>query len=183
MRTLAWVVVLSLVTATVASAESIVISGSGTWSANAPSTEISAPNATWSFSFDVQSPLANYALTPVSDGVYLLNGTSITASDPMTLATFFVLFDGGGVDIALSSGTIISLIGPQLFDSTTFAMLLGTYPDFGIAPNDGSASGTGTVVVAVATSVPEPASIVSGGIGLIAVVGLAFRSRCRRAAA
>ncbi len=183
MRTLVWAMALCLLTETMASAGSIMVSGSGTWSDSAPTTEVSAPNATWSFSFDVQSPLANYALTPVTDGVYLLNGNSITASDPMTLATFYVAADGGGVDIALTSGTIISLYGTQLFNSSTFAMVLGTYPNYEIAPNDGTASGSGTVVVSVPATIPEPASIVSGGFGLITVLGLTLRSRLRRKAA
>ncbi len=66
----------------------VAISGSGTWNANTLVTDVSAPNATWSFSFDVSSPVADTTPEPVTNASYLLNGTPVV-SETLTTVTFY----------------------------------------------------------------------------------------------
>jgi MYXO-CTERM domain-containing protein len=154
-----------------ASAGTIAISGSGAWGPHTPSTTLSAPDATWSFTFDVPDPLpgtidmyGEYTST-VSKSQYLLNGFAV--NDTIESLTYYSAGPGPGglFDINFAHGTL-SLFGAQIYDSN-LNLIPGVY---GATIKDNLGSGQGIVIVGV---VSEPSSMISGGLGLLTVLGLA----------
>jgi hypothetical protein len=162
-----------------ARAGSIEISGSGTWDANAPLSALTAPNGTWSFFLVAPDPLPGTTdrfgdyTSGVADAAYLLNGTAV--SDSIIGLTYYSPLFGGGFDIDFASGSVVSLDAAQVYDSNTLDLLPGTYGGevFFLQPSPlflvGAGSGT-----AIVGSVPEPSSVIGGGLGLFTVVGLAL---------
>ena len=110
---------------------------------------------------------------------YFLNGSAV--SDAANGITFSPDYQYGMFSVMYTSGDFINLYGAQVYDNTSLALILGTY-SANIDIDDNSyppaGSGSGTVVIG---SVPEPSSIISGAMGLLAVVGLS-RSRRRQIA-
>ncbi|ODT98150.1 MAG: hypothetical protein ABS79_06380 [Planctomycetes bacterium SCN 63-9] len=156
------------------------ISGSGTWDANIDSNGIySAPNAPWSFSFEVESPIDPATRTgAVTNGQYFLNG--LLVADPIATVTFFPSNQLGLFDLNFASGVIVSLYGAQAFDEG-FNLIAGYYPaqsqDISTATGNPNL-GTGFVLV----TVPEPSSFLLSVIAIAAGTGIA-RHRRRNLAA
>jgi hypothetical protein len=157
----------------------VAISGSGTWNANTLVTDVSAPNATWSFSFDVSSPVADTTPEPVTNASYLLNGTPVV-SEMLTTVTFYDSGLSGGFDLNFSGGDTVSLYGPQVFDSSG-NLIPGSYTASSAAVNAAGVpppgTGSATFLVGTVTTIPEPSSIISGGIAVVALAGLGLVRR------
>ena len=164
---------------TMAGASTITISGSGTWDSTiSSSTGLSAPNATWSFSFDVPNPLDANSTTMVTNASYSLNGSVV--SDTITDIQFYDTNSYGLFDIDFASGDTLALYGAQIYNPTTLAITPGTYAA-AIEDNDANTyvgapggEGSGTVTVG---SVPEPSSLVNGGVAVAILVGLGLVRR------
>jgi hypothetical protein len=161
----------------------VAISGSGTWNANTLVTDVSAPNATWSFSFDVSSPVADTTPEPVINASYLLNGTPVV-SETLTTVTFYDSGLFGGFDLNFSipgsTGDTVSLYGAQVFDSSG-NLIPGSYTASSAAVNAAGVpppgTGSATFLIGAVTTIPEPASIISGGIAVVALAGLGLVRR------
>src|SRR5262245_54408052 len=108
-----------------ASAGTIQITGSGTWGASAPTTVYSAPDASWSFSFEVPDPLDANPTSMVTNASYLLNGAPISRT--ITSVEFYSLSDLGLFNLSFGYVGTVSLYGPQIFDFTTGLLSLGTF--------------------------------------------------------
>ena len=163
----------------------VAISGSGTWNANTLVTDVSAPNATWSFSFDVSSPVPTDDSTPaaVTNASYSLNGTPVV-SETLTTVTFFDSGFNGMFDLNFSiphsTGDTVFLYGAQVFDSSSGNLISGSYSassDVNLTVGGPPGSGSGTVVIGTVTTIPEPSSIISGGIAVVALAGLGLVRR------
>lgn len=160
----------------------VAISGSGTWNANTLVTDVSAPNATWSFSFDVSSPVADTTPEPVTNASYLLNGTPVV-SETLTTVTFYDSGLNGLFDLNFSiphsTGDTVNLYGAQVFDSSG-NLIPGSYQansDVNLTVGPPSGSGSGTVLIGTVTTIPEPSSMISGGIAVVALAGLGLVRR------
>jgi hypothetical protein len=160
----------------------VAISGSGTWNANTLVTDVSAPDATWSFSFDVSSPVPTDDSTPaaVTNASYLLNGTPVV-SETLTTVIFFDSGFSGMFELIFSiphsTGDTVDLYGAQVFDSSG-NLIPGSYPansDVNLTVGPPSGSGSGTVLIE--TAIPEPTSIISGGIAVAVLAGLGLVRR------
>jgi MYXO-CTERM domain-containing protein len=162
----------------------VAISGSGTWNASTLVTDVSAPDATWSFSFDVNSPVPTDDSTPaaVTNASYLLNGTPVVSEALTTVIFFDSGFDGMfdlNFSIPGSSGDTVNLYGAQVFDSSG-NLIPGSYQansDVNLTAGPPSGSGSGTVLIETVTTIPEPSSIISGGIAAAALAGLGLVRR------
>jgi hypothetical protein len=161
----------------------VAISGSGTWNASTLVTDVSAPNATWSFSFDVSSPVPTDDSTPaaVTNASYSLNGTPVV-SETLTTVIFFDSGFSGMFELIFSiphsTGDTVDLYGAQVFDSSG-NLIPGSYQansDVNLTVGPPSGSGSGTVLIEAV--IPEPSSIISGGIAVVALAGLGL-VRCR----
>jgi hypothetical protein len=187
---LATILGVCLAVQTAASGGTITISGSGTWDSTvASSGGLSAPGATWSFSFDVPDPLVNNPTSQVTHASYSLNGTpvpyTITAVDFYSV-DFNGRTSGGLFDMHFSNGGIVALYGAQI-ESTAGSLSPGPFPatidvdraSTFVGPPTGEGRGSVNVVV---TAVPEPATLVDGGIALACLAGLDLARRRRIAA-
>jgi glutaminase len=110
----------------------------------------------------------------VTNAQYLLNGAAVP--DTIESLTYLNAANLGMFDINFASTDVVSLYGAQVYDSNTLALIQGVY---GVASDYNTqafptGSGAGTVIVGV---VPEPTSIVSGGLGLFTVLSLGLRRR------
>jgi len=160
-----------------ANADTVVISGSGTWGASAPVTPESAPGDTFSFSFDLPSPYTWIAYaggeltSEVTDLSYDLDGAPVGIS--AVAAAFYPASTFGGFDLFFSDGNWLSAYGGAIGSSG--AITTGTYAvDFDIDYTVGAPPGVGSGIVD-ASVVPEPTSaalMLTGLLGLAAV-------RCR----
>ena len=173
----AWLFGALLLSPIAAGAGTIQITGSGTWDSSVPTTPLSAPSETWSFSLVVLDPINADGTATVVSSQYFLNGTAV--SDAVTGITFSPDYQYGMFSVMYTSGDYINLYGAQVYDNTSLALLPGTY-SANIDINDNAyppaGSGAGTVVIA---TVPEPSSLISGAMGLLAIVGLSWRRRQR----
>jgi MYXO-CTERM domain-containing protein len=154
------------------------ISGSGTWDATTTSTPLSAPGATWSFSLDLSSPVTPVTPEPVTNAAYLLNGTPVI-SETITSVSFFAGVSFGLFDLNFSGGDVVELYGAQAYDSSG-NLIPGSYPatsDVNLTVGAPPGSGSGSVIIGTATTVPEPSSIISGGIAVVALAGLGLVRR------
>jgi len=141
---------------TVAGGATITISASDTWAGSVQSsTGLSAPNATWSVSFEVSSPLQSTEGVSVTNATYSLNGVPVGQS--IDSVDFWDTSNGGMFDINFSgfpgAGDQIELFGPQIFDAgnnlipgTYSATIEDYFADSFVGPPTGE--GTGTVLVA-----------------------------------
>jgi hypothetical protein len=166
--------------AAVAKADTMSITASGTWDGLAPTSPESAPDASWSFSFDVTTPLAPDDTATFTNFSFRLDGAPVA-----TQASFLKFFDSKGsglFDLGLADGDFLFLQGQQIFDAHG-ALIPGTYAaDVSIlagSPFPGTVgSGDGTVVVSSinpGAAVPEPASIVGLATGLVTLATLGHR--------
>jgi hypothetical protein len=148
----------------------VTITGSGTWSSTATTAGLSAPNESWTLSFEVSSPipLTNVNTTggqsvAVLDAVYKLNGVVVgTINDARFFSSGFSgLFslDFSGV----GSPNDLDFYGPQVFDSTSGAILTNTYSgvsDVGVT-HDPAGEGTASFTIAPTATVPEPSTLIN----------------------
>ena len=167
-------------TQAVANAGMTQITGSGTWGASAPTTVYSAPNESWSFSFDVPDPLDANPTSMVTNASYLLDGAPIGRT--ITSVQFYTPSSYGMFNLNFGYVGSIQMYGPQVYNPTTLNLIpgpyivtIGTNYQNRIVP-----TGTGNVNVGKPTPVPEPSSIVSGSLGLLTALGLALRHGLRR---
>jgi hypothetical protein len=168
--------ILALTVVSVAPADPIDFSGSGTWDANAPTTAYSQAGATWQFSFFLPDPIASNPTTQVTDFSYTLDGNLVTTSLPGGVL-FYSVADGGGFDlyptIDNSSGvSVISLLFPEDV-GTYLSPVLGSYSAT-IELNDGLTPGEGSGTVNIT---PEPPSIILLGTALMLSGGLIYHRR------
>ncbi len=185
------------------SAATLTVTTSGTYSATTPSSSWTAPNASWSLSFNVDSNPTVSSSTPgvdfdapVTNFVYKLNGTTVSVG-PVDVA-FFSTAEEGLVNIGLfgsAAGTLalpangFQLFGPQAYSGTEAAptILPNTYAEtLNTLAVAGSffAQTTGTVTINVAgpPPIPAPPSFVLALFGL-AAIGIFFGVSRRRAQA
>jgi hypothetical protein len=182
MRRFALVVAVSLLAHGVANAADVLITGSGTFGDSAPTTDLSAPGDTWSFSFDVSSPVTPVTAVSVINASYSLNGTLVT-SETIVDAIFYPTSSFGLFDLNFSGEDTVSLYGAQAYDSSG-NLISGTYAatiDVNASIGPPSGTGSGTVLIG-GGSVPEPSSIVSGFFGLLGVSGVCLYHRRRQRA-
>lgn len=144
-----------------------VISGTGIWGPSTPVTAESAPGDTFSFRFDLPSPIGSNPTFQATDFLYTLSGSLVPVG--LDSVTFFPLSSGGLFDLNLSDSNVVSASGADVGSSGTIAT--GSFPaDF--AMFDAAPEGNGVVNI---TSTPEPS-----GFGLV-VVALASMAILRLA--
>ena len=178
MKRCRWTLVLIAMFAATARGGEVTITGSGTWDDTAMTTPYSAPNTSWSFSVTVPNPLDANPTTMLSGAEYTLGGSPAGAT--MTSINFYSAGQGGGLDLNFSDLNTVSLLGAPVIDAL-LNLLPGSY-SMQIAMNDGTAAGSGVVVVGSA-SVPEPSTLISLSVGLLCVSAAGARSRRGRLAA
>jgi hypothetical protein len=93
-----------------AAAGTVFFSGSGTWGDSAPSTPYSAPDESWSFSFDLPNPIASNPTFQATDFVYDLNGSPV--STPLSSVKFFPVANAGLFDLNFLTAASSAFTGP-----------------------------------------------------------------------
>src|SRR5262249_28476229 len=122
---LATILAVCLAVQVTANGGTITISGSGTWDSTvASSSGLSAPGATWSFSFGVPDPLGNQSRTDVTDAWYALNGMPVP--DTITSVEFYGFSAGGLFDMTFASGGTVAFYGAQI-EETASGLIPRTY--------------------------------------------------------
>lgn len=153
----------------------VLYTGSGTWDSFASTTSFSNKNASWSFSFEIDSPASN----PTSSIVgfhYSLNGglTSLGASS----IEFFSAADGGMFNLTLSSGDVISFFNkidaPAADIGSNGNLVTGQWAVDLLSIDAGGAHINGAGVV---TAVPEPSTWAMMVLGFGALGFFAYRRR------
>jgi len=156
---------------TAANAAQAVIFGSGTFNDAAPSTATTAPNGTWSFSFNLPNPIASNPVYEVTNFSYSLNGTPIAIG--LSNVKFYNDEVGGLFDLNFTDDTQLEYTGTDI--GSTLTLLLGTFEaqegTSGSFYENRRPIGEGLVTVA---NVPEPASL---GILAFGLAGLIARRR------
>jgi hypothetical protein len=191
---------ISLTLAPAAGATEFLVTESGTFSANVPVTFVSAPDATWSYSFLVSStPSPSYYSlgsgfgTYVSDFQYTLNGTIVPSAqadydeEPGEVA-WSSSAEGGLLDVIVqnASGGFegFGLTGPQIYSGSESSptLLAGEFPvgtgsEFVITTGfpdptiTYSEPVTGSVLVEDATPEPPAVLLMLTGLLALAIVG------------
>ncbi len=160
-----------------ANATLVDVVGTGTWSSNAPISSFSSPNDTWDFSFNLPqsfSPSGNgVPVTQFSNFDYSLNG-SLVSSPTLSSVVFYNSSNSGLFDLNFNDGETVSLYGSDVGSSGT--LTLGTFAA-GIAMNDGSATGSGSVSLSIPSATPEPSTLVLFGTGIFLMGVMVSRRR------
>lgn len=160
----------------VAIADTVVVTGTGTWDGGATATAYSESSATWSFTFNLPSTIGSNPTTEATDFSYLLNGSSVAAS--LSTVMFYEADAWGLFDLNFADGSIVSFMSysnPGDDVGSSFTLLLGTF-DAQISTL--SATGTGTVTLSppepnpTPSPVPEPSTMLLFGAGLAGLIGL-----------
>ena len=204
-RTSSWLAAALLSITALAQATPLQVSSSGIYDLTAPSTAFSAPGATWSMSFVVDSqpaPLASNGLTalglfstvPFSSFSFLLDGV------PIAMQPFYVTLyngnNGGGIDLFFSDLLAtptepvdsLSLFGQQYYSGSEFAptILPGLYatsqPRGGgvVVTVDDVAFNQGEAVVRIETMGGGPAPMPLPGTAALLALGLLLVAGQRR---
>ena len=168
-----WLAALGLITslaiAPIASATTLMnFSGSGVWGSTAPTSAYSAPLDTWSFSFDLPSPIAGNPTTEATNFSYTLNGTAVNGA-PSSI-TFFDSASLGLFDINFSNISVSLFSASKTDVGSSLTLLPGIYTAF-ITLNDGTANGNGTIGI---QPIPEPSSWVLLATALVMGGGLLY---------
>jgi MYXO-CTERM domain-containing protein len=175
-----WFVATALIAQTAARAGIVTVSGSGTWGADAPVSIYTAPGESWSFSFELPDPLDANPTSTATNFQYFLNGSAVSTT--LSSVEFFSPGDGGLFDLNFADGNSLNLYGDQAFSSPGLSLIPGVYSsNIDINAFTGPPDGNGSGTVTITSAVPEPSSIVAGGLGLLALAGLAFRNPRRSA--
>jgi hypothetical protein len=181
--------------ALLACAGTISYSDSGTFSAATPSTAFSGPSQAWAFSFQADSnPVVldfgnggfDFAFSNFS---YSLNGSAIAITP--TAIRFFTAANGGGFFICFGaqpcgSGVFPNGLGtgfgaPQLYSGPNSAptLLSGSFTlPFAVNVNSVSYGQGNTILQAAPT--PEPATLLTFAVGLLALGSRRLDWRCLR---
>jgi PEP-CTERM motif len=155
------------------------VSSSGTFNGSAPTTTLTAPNQTWSFSFLIDSnpvPIATFSSNrtelPISGFAYRLNGSLVSTN--YASMVFSLLSNGGGF---ASPQVDFDLYAPQMFSGTLASptILPGVYTL--VSPSVINGASVVGAQVTIASAVPEPASV---GLSLFGLVGLGLLRRRTR---
>lgn len=174
----------------------LLVSSSGLFSSGAPSSTWTQPNASWAFSFTVDSvpavSLADSEGVTVAFGSfsYLLNGISVPTSPssirffafPSSAGMFNLNFVDGGLDLDPITG--FEFFGPQLFSGSTASptILPGAYvatgnsfflSDLQVQDLTGAIV---TISASTGTVTPEPATWALTALGLFLAVRLKPRA-------
>jgi hypothetical protein len=154
------------------------VSGSGTWGPDAPISLYTAPGDSWSFSFDLPDPLDANPTSMATDFRYFLDGSAVSTT--LSSVEFFPAAQGGLFDLNFADGNSLNLYGAQAYSSPGLSLRPDVYSaNIDINSFTGPPDGNGSGTVTIASVVPEPSSIVSGGLGLLVMAGLAFGIRVR----
>ena len=163
----------------------VLITLNGTFGELTPTTDISAPFATFSLSFNETNPLGGsavvgqgWATTVVTNFSYLLNGVAVT--DAFAQAEFYDATNNGGIDITFTTpgpgSVILSTYGNDVGSTGVVA------PDSelteSVSINDGLPTNTGDLEITAVTptGTPEPASWALMLLG-VGAVGASLRRR------
>ena len=151
------------------------ITSSGTWSAGSDTTDLSAPNAPWTLTLTVNSPLtgspgANSYSEAVLSGSYAFGTTA--AQTTFSGIIFYPTASSGEFDLDFANGETLEVEGAQIYDSNTLALIAGTYPAQSVEAE--ASTGIGDSTAAVTVAVPEPStwallglSAVGAGVGAV----------------
>jgi hypothetical protein len=160
---------LATVIALPAAAAQMIFSGSGIFGPYISTLlPVEVPGDTFSFSFDLPSPIASNPTTEVTNSKFFLNGAEV--ADPRKSVTFYSASDGGGFDLTFTSGPgpqppVISLYAASVVSNLT--IVPGTYAFTLDSPTPEAGSGSLTI-----SAVPEPSSwavmlLGFGGLGAL----------------
>src|SRR5579871_5684995 len=108
-----------------AEAASEFISVSGVWGPEAPDTPFSAPDAAFTFGFELPDPFSENPTTQFSRFSYFLNVVQVTGQTLLKVQ-FFPTDEAGMFDLIFQSGDVVSLYGADIGSSLTISS--GTYP-------------------------------------------------------
>ena len=170
-----------------ASASSLVISATGTFSGSAPVSTFSQPDGSWSLSFDIASdpPATNVSIgngfdASYSDFVFSVNGSLVTT--PVSDIRFFNSAINGLFSICFTTAcpgngiprNAIVFEGAQAYSGseTSPTILPGVYDTSlaGVVVNNNPVVFAYESSVSISASAPEPSTIVLLGTGLLVVV-------------
>ena len=170
-------------------ASTLMVSETGTWGPNAPTTTWTAPNATFSYSFLVDSnpTVSSYNLgmsfvAPFSSFTYTLAGNTV-ATTPLGIQWYSA--QPGGLFNIVFSGGIFVIIGPQAYSGPENdpTILTGTYLIDGTkavfcCPASGDVPISGNVVIStVSQPVPEPSTLAFMFLAVGCSAGFRLRHR------
>ncbi len=114
----------------------------------------------------------------VTNASYVLNGTPIYRT--ITSVQIYTPDVHGLFNLNFGNVGYVALYGPQIFNLPPLTFVPGMYTATINYNLQDRIIATGTGMVDVGQAVAEPSSIVSGGLGLLTVVGLALRRGIRR---
>ena len=191
MKTAARLLLLALVLCCVSVyADVVVYTDSGTFSSDTASSDptvftpaFSAPNETWSFSFEaaINPAVTDFGMGGFSfvfsDFTYELNGSPVSITP--SFIRFFSGTNGGGFEICFSGATPstctegLGTYGPQMYEGNTDAPTLigGSFPQdsFGVIVDSTLYSLPDTTLNA--SVVPEPSIVLPLPFGFLALAG------------
>ena len=152
-----------------ASASLVTITASGTYSATAPTTDLTQANEGYTLSLDVQSPTTGLdgTYTSVIDGTYMLNGVKVGT---VAGVTFWPSSDDGLFDVSITGAgptNLLDFYGPQIYGAGG-VLLTGNYTGFVDEEVVHIPAGIGGAKITVST-VPEPSTLAGVGIALVAL--------------
>jgi len=183
------------------SAATLTVTTSGTYSAGTPTTSWTAPNTSWSLSFNVASnPVVTSSTpgvdfdAPITNFVYKLNGSTLSVGTADV--AFFSTIEGGLINIGVLGSTAnttalpvngIELLGPQAYSGTEAAptILPNAYAETQNLLAVGGTSypqalGSVTISAPSVTATPAPPSSILALFGLTAL-GIFFGVSRRKA--
>jgi hypothetical protein len=153
-------------------ADTISYTINGTFSASTPSTIYSAPNETWSSSFQaVTNPtdVLEYGNGgfdfAFSDFSYLLNDSPVAVTP--TFLGFFTAANGGGFFVCFSGTTVANCT--EAVGNATFGPQLYTGMNSAPTPSTGSFTFDGGAITLEASAIPEPSTLLVLFTGLLAL--------------